>query len=97
MKKSENNINKLFTNREQEVLVLLVSGKSNTEIANELLISTHTVKAHVGAIFTKLKVRDRVQAAVAAVIHGIVSVDIKNFENIDINDPTTWNVFWEKR
>ena len=52
--------------REKEVLELLTQGLSNTEIAEKLIISTHTAKAHVCNILTKLSVTDRVQAAVKA-------------------------------
>ena len=55
-----------LTSREKEVLVLLTQGLSNTEIAEKLIISTHTAKAHVTNILTKLSVTDRVQAAVKA-------------------------------
>ena len=55
-----------LTSREKEVLVLLTHGLSNTEIAEKLIISTHTAKAHVCNILTKLSVTDRVQAAVKA-------------------------------
>ena len=55
-----------LTSREKEVLVLLTQGLSNTEIAEKLIISTHTAKAHVCNILTKLSVTDRVQAAVKA-------------------------------
>ena len=55
-----------LTSREKEVLVLLAQGLSNTEIAEKLIISTHTAKAHVCNILTKLSVTDRVQAAVKA-------------------------------
>ena len=50
----------------------LVSGKSNTEIAKELIVSVHTAKAHVCSILQKMCVNDRVQAAVKAVREGIV-------------------------
>lgn len=60
-------IKKVLTPRELEVLELLVDGKSNVEIADEISISAHTAKAHVGAILDKLNVDDRVQAAVKAV------------------------------
>ena len=56
-----------LTQRELEVLKLLTDGKTNQEIANEIIISTNTAKAHVGNILTKLNVEDRVQAAVKAV------------------------------
>ena len=56
-----------LTEREKEVLGLLVQGLSNTEISERLIISTHTVKVHVANILSKLAVSDRVQAAVKAV------------------------------
>ena len=56
-----------LTEREKEVLGLLVKGLSNTEISERLIVSTHTVKAHVANILSKLSVSDRVQAAVKAV------------------------------
>ena len=56
-----------LTQRELEVLKLLTDGKTNQEIASEIIISTNTAKAHVGSILTKLNVQDRVQAAVKAV------------------------------
>ena len=63
-----------LTERENEVLKLLVQGKSNTQIAQELIVSVHTAKAHVCSILQKLCVDDRVQAAVKAIKEGIVSV-----------------------
>ena len=61
-----------LTEREFEVLKHLVSGKSNTEIAKELIVSVHTAKAHVCSILQKMCVSDRVQAAVKAVKEGLV-------------------------
>lgn len=58
--------------REFEILKLLVMGKSNTEIAKDLFISTHTVKAHVSSIIEKFMVEDRVQVAVKAVREGLI-------------------------
>ncbi len=55
-----------LTEREKEVLDLLVQGFSNTEIAERMIISPHTAKAHVCNILNKLSVTDRVQAAVKA-------------------------------
>lgn len=63
-----------LTPRENEVLKLLVEGKSNTEIAKELVVSTHTAKAHVCSILQKFCVQDRVSAAVKAVKEGLVIV-----------------------
>lgn len=65
-------IGKPLTNREFEVLKLVVMGKSNTEIAKELFVSVHTAKAHVCSILQKMSVDDRVQAAVKAVREGII-------------------------
>ena len=61
-----------LTEREFEVLRHLVDGKSNTEIAKELIVSVHTAKAHVCSILQKMCVNDRVQAAVKAVKEGLV-------------------------
>jgi len=61
-----------LTEREYEVLRHLVTGKSNTEIAKELIVSVHTAKAHVCSILQKMCVNDRVQAAVKAVKEGLV-------------------------
>ena len=61
-----------LTEREFEVLRHLVEGKSNTEIAKELIVSVHTAKAHVCSILQKMRVNDRVQAAVKAVKEGLV-------------------------
>ena len=61
-----------LTERECEVLKHLVMGKSNTEIAKELIVSVHTAKAHVCSILQKMCVNDRVQAAVKAVKEGLV-------------------------
>lgn len=56
-----------LTEREKEILSLLVQGLSNNEISERLFVSSHTVKAHVANILSKLSVTDRVQAAVKAV------------------------------
>ena len=61
-----------LTDRELEVLQLIVEGKSNPEIADQLCISIHTAKAHVGSILNKLCVNDRVQAAIKALKENIV-------------------------
>lgn len=61
-----------LTRREYEVLKLIVDGKSNNEIAEELTISSHTAKAHVCNIIQKLLVDDRTQAAVKALKEGLV-------------------------
>ena len=61
-----------LTEREYEVLKLVVDGKSNNDIANLLSISEHTAKAHVCNIIQKLVVDDRTQAAVKALKEGLV-------------------------
>lgn len=61
-----------LTQREYEVLKLVVNGMSNAQIAEELTISEHTAKAHVCNIIQKLVVDDRTQAAVKALREGII-------------------------
>ncbi len=58
--------------REQEVLQLLVNGRSNKEIASQLGITNATVKCHVSTILMRLNVSDRTQAVVAALQRGLV-------------------------
>jgi DNA-binding NarL/FixJ family response regulator len=62
-----------LTEREVEVLELIAQGLSNAEIAQQLAISLDTVKSHVKHVFTKLEVRDRAQAVIAAYESGLVS------------------------
>jgi DNA-binding NarL/FixJ family response regulator len=61
-----------LTPREEEVLRLVVEGKTNLAIAAELKISEKTVEKYMGAIFTRLNVASRVEAAVYAVRQGLV-------------------------
>jgi len=61
-----------LTEREMDVLKLLVEGKNNTEIGADLYLSPNTVKTHVRGIMNKLAVDDRVQAAVVALRAGLV-------------------------
>jgi DNA-binding CsgD family transcriptional regulator len=61
-----------LTNREREVLKLLVEGASNEKIAQSLYISVATVKAHLTGIFEKLGVKSRTLAIVKALKLGIV-------------------------
>lgn len=61
-----------LTEREHEVLQLIVEGKSNKEIAVALKVSSHTAKAHVANIIQKLAVDDRTQVAVKALKGGLV-------------------------
>jgi DNA-binding NarL/FixJ family response regulator len=57
--------------REREVLSLMVRGRSNKEIANELGITEATVKCHVSVILLRLGVNDRTQAVIAALQRGL--------------------------
>lgn len=61
-----------LSEREIEVLRLIAAGRSNKEIADELVISEKTVKSHVSNILSKLHLADRTQAAVFAWNQGIV-------------------------
>lgn len=60
-----------LTQREQDILALLAEGRANREIAQSLFLSEKTVKAHLAAIFRKLGVTNRTQAAMVAVRMGV--------------------------
>jgi two-component system NarL family response regulator len=64
-----------LTERELEVLQLIVAGQSNKEIGNNLSITEGTVKAHVNSILGKLGANDRTQAVTEALRRGIVYLD----------------------
>ena len=64
-----------LTSRELEVLKALGKGLNNRAIADELYISEHTVKKHVGAILNKLCLDDRTQAALYAVSKGLHNIN----------------------
>jgi two-component system NarL family response regulator len=64
-----------LTERETDVLRLIVAGKSNKEIASALFISEATVKTHINNLLSKLGVTDRTQAATTALQRGIVHFD----------------------
>jgi NarL family two-component system response regulator LiaR len=61
-----------LTAREREVLALLVDGLSNPEIAERLVVSLPTAKAHVGSILSKLRVSSRTEAATVAMKQHLV-------------------------
>ncbi|SMC58748.1 response regulator [Kibdelosporangium aridum] len=61
-----------LTPREADVLRLIAEGRSNTEIAGQLVITEATVKTHINNLFAKIGVRDRAQAVTYAFRRGLV-------------------------
>lgn len=62
-----------LTEREREVLGLMVAGFNNTEIADKLSVSPSTIKTHVSHVLAKLDVTSRTEAAALAVRHGLIA------------------------
>jgi DNA-binding NarL/FixJ family response regulator len=61
-----------LTERERDVLILVGSGRSNREIADQLVISERTARTHVSNVLRKLQLSSRTQAALVAVREGLV-------------------------
>jgi NarL family two-component system response regulator LiaR len=61
-----------LTERERDVIHLVAQGRSNAEIAQELVISDKTVKTHISNILSKLDLQDRTQLAIYAIKNGLV-------------------------
>ena len=61
-----------FSDREKEVLELLVAGRSNKEIGSPLGIGERTVKAHVAKLMRKVGVQNRIALSVHALTHSLV-------------------------
>ena len=62
-----------FTDREKEVLEMLVAGRSNKEIGSALGIEERTVKAHVAKLMRKVGVQNRIALSVHAITHSLVT------------------------
>jgi len=75
MRQQEQSPLKDLTSREQEVLTRIARGRSNQEIAAELVISEPTVRMHVANILSKLHLADRTQAAIYALQKHLVPLD----------------------
>jgi DNA-binding NarL/FixJ family response regulator len=85
------------TEREREVLQLIVQGATNRDIARQLLITENTVKVHLRNILDKLHLRNRQQAAAFAVSAGLVDIDKAEHSggngeprNSPQDQPATW-------
>lgn len=72
-----------LSEREKEVLRLITRGRSNREMADELFVSTETIKSHVGSVLLKLDARDRTQAVIAAYESGFVTPGDESAETTD--------------
>lgn len=71
--KQINYYNKELTEREYEVLLYVMQGLTNREIAQKLTITYHTVKAHVAAIIRKTKTKNRLDATLKLIAQGVIN------------------------
>lgn len=84
---------KVVTEREREVLELIVHGATNRDIAARLMITENTVKVHLRNILDKLQLRNRQQAAAFAISSGLVQLhngELRHPSNGQKSTPTTW-------
>lgn len=64
-----------LTQKEKQTLDLMIRGYSNKEIGAELVVTVHTVKAHIESIYRKFGVHNKVQATIFAIYHKLVEID----------------------
>lgn len=72
-----------LTDREREVLGLMVSGQSNAEIAEQLVVSLSTVKYHVSKIFERLNAANRAEAVAMALQYRLVDAGLANSDSVE--------------
>lgn len=70
-----------ITNREKELLINITKGMTNSEIAAQMFITTHTVKAHIASLFRKFNAKSRLNLAIKAIYCGII-----DFNDINLNN-----------
>jgi NarL family two-component system response regulator LiaR len=75
-----------LSEREREVLRLLTLGKTDQEIADQLVLADVTIRTHISRILSKLGLKNRVQAALYGIRSGIVSLDETNHIDDDENE-----------
>ena len=78
----------LLSDREKEVVQLVVQGFRNRKIGEKLFISEQTVKNHLHNIFDKLGVSDRLELALYAVHHSLIDQALTSKERFDVNEAT---------
>ena len=76
-----------LSDREIEVLRLLTQGKTDQEIADQLVLTNVTIRTHVSRVLTKLGLKNRVQAALYGIRSGMVTLDEANFTDDNPDGP----------